>query len=291
MTVAVTALCVRCAFRLAYDGTDYRGYQRQPHAETVENALFAALSALDVTEVPDAPPEEYAAAGRTDAGVSAVRQTVSFDAPAWLTPAALNGELPADVRAWASADVPDGFHAQYDARSRVYEYHLHAPGGSASDSTTDSREWTDGQLRRARAALEKLSGRHDLHNLTPDDAGTERALSATCERDGPFLVCRFEAGGFPREFVRRAITLVERVATGEREPSFVDRVLSAEPLSGPDGVGPAPPEPLLLCDVRYDITFERDPAAVESARSVFERRRVDRLTGARVAGRVGEELG
>lgn len=290
---------VRRAFRIAYDGTGYRGYQRQPHAETVENALFAALSALDVTEVPDAPPEGYAAAGRTDAGVSAIRQTVSFDAPAWLTPAALNGELPADVRAWASADVPDGFHAQYDARSRVYEYHLHAPDtvasgsaeGSSSETETTGDEWSERQLRRARDALDRLSGSHDVHNLTPDDDGTERDISAGCERDGPFLVCRFEAGGFPREFVRRAVTLVERVVTGERDPSFVDRVLAPEPLSGPDGVGPAAPEPLLLCNVRYGVTFERDPAAVESARSVFGTRRVERLTGARVAGRVGEELG
>jgi tRNA pseudouridine38-40 synthase len=249
--------------------------------------------------VPDAPPDGYAAAGRTDAGVSAVRQTVSFDAPEWLTPAALNGELPADVRAWASADVPGGFHAQYDARARVYEYQLHAPGAVASDSTEASSAnpgangaaWTDRRLRRARAALDRLSGRHDVHNLTPDDDGTERDVAATCERAGPFLVCRFEAGGFPREFVRRAVTLVERVATGERDPSFVDRVLSAEPLSGPDGIGPAPPEPLLLCDVRYDVSFERDEAAAESARSVFERRRRTRLTGARVAGRVGEEIG
>lgn len=290
---------VHRAFRLAYDGTGYRGYQRQPHAETVENALFAALSALDVTEVPDAPPEGYAAAGRTDAGVSAVRQTVSFDAPAWLTPAALNSELPADVRAWASADVPEGFHAQYDARARVYEYSLYAPSSRADESAdrsesvtgADGGEWTGDHFGRVRAALDRLSGHHDVHNLTSDDDGTDRDVSASCERDGPFLVCRFEAGGFPREFVRRAVTLVERVATGERDPSFVDRVLSAEPLSGPDGIGPAPPEPLLLCDVRYDVAFEFDPAAAERARAVFASRRAERLAGARVAGRVGEEIG
>lgn len=286
---------VRRAFRLAYDGTGYRGYQRQPHAETVENALFAALSALDVTAVPDSPPDGYAAAGRTDAGVSAVRQTVSFDAPEWLTPAALNGELPADVRAWASADVSDEFHAQYDAHARAYEYHLYAPRAAEGvdrheDATGGDDEWTERQLRRARAALDRLSGPNDFHNLTPDDDGTERTLTASCERDGPFLVCRFEAGGFPREFVRRAVTLVELVATGERDRSFVDRTLAAEPLSGPEGVGPAPPEPLLLCDVRYDVTFERDLAAVESARAVFGTRRAERRTGARVAGRLGEEL-
>jgi tRNA pseudouridine38-40 synthase len=284
---------MRRAFRLAYDGTGYRGYQRQPHAETVENALFRALAALDVVPTPDTPPDGYAAAGRTDAGVSALRQTVSFDAPDWLAPRALNAELPADVRAWASADAPDDFHAQYDARSRAYEYHLYAPGADTERAVErretageNGSEWSERHVSRARNVCDRLSGRHDFHNLTPDSSGTERDLTATCERDGDFLVCRFEAGGFPRSLIRRAVTLVASVATGERDPAFVDRVLSAGSLAGPDGVGPAAPEPLLLRRVAYDLDFERDETAAASARRVFERRRVDRLTGARVASRL-----
>ncbi|MFW5964968.1 MAG: tRNA pseudouridine(38-40) synthase TruA, partial [Natronomonas sp.] len=62
-------------------------------------------------------------------------------------------------------------------------------------------------------------------------------------------------------------------------------VLSAERLSGPDGVAPAGPEPLVLLDVRYPgLEFAVDEAAAESAREVFDRRRRERLAGARVAG-------
>ncbi|PSP59010.1 tRNA pseudouridine(38-40) synthase TruA [Halobacteriales archaeon QH_7_66_36] len=260
----------RRAFRIAYDGTAYRGFQRQPHAETVENELFAALAALEVTAEPTAP-SGYSAAGRTDAGVSAIGQTVAFDAPEWLTPAALNGSLPADVRAWASADAPDDFHAQYDATARTYEYHLHAPEADAE---------------RATAVLDRLSGTHDFHNLTRDDDGTKRDLTASCERDGSFLVCTFTADGFPRAFVRRAVGLVASVATGERDIEFVDRVLSTESLDGPDGVGAAAPEPLLLRRVDYDIEFALDKSAAVSAWTVFEERRISRLTGARVAERL-----
>lgn len=262
------------AFRVAYDGAEFRGFQRQPHGDTVEDVVFDALRDLDVLD--GSKPDGYAAAGRTDAGVSAVEQTVAFEAPDWLAPRAFNSELPASVRVWAVADAPEGFHATHEARRREYEYHLYAPradGGAADDSL-------------ASEALDRLSGTHDVHNLTPDREGTERSVEAACERDGDYLVCTFAAGGFPREFVRRAVSLIAAVASGDRDPSFVDRVLSAERLQGPEGTAPAPPEPLLLRRVAYDLDFAVDEGAAASAREIFEERRVSRRTGARVAGRL-----
>jgi tRNA pseudouridine38-40 synthase len=211
----------------------------------------------------------YAAAGRTDAGVSARGQTVAFEAPEWLRPRALNGELPADVRAWADADVPASFHATHDAIERTYRYFLYAP---------------DLDIERVAEVSTRLSGEHDFHNLTPDETGTERNLSVSVEREGSFLVVDCRAGGFARELVRRVVSLLEAVATGEREAGFLERVLSAERLSGPDGVAPAVPEPLVLLDVRYPgIEFTVDEAAAESVYEVFDRRRRERLAGVRVA--------
>jgi tRNA pseudouridine38-40 synthase len=257
------------AYRIAYDGTPYRGFQRQPHGETVEDVLLDALRSLDVLEAGEDTPPRYAAAGRTDAGVSALAQTVAFEAPDWLTPRALNGALPADVRAWASAEVPREFHATHDARSRTYAYHLHAPGADE---------------RLARAVAERLSGEHDFHNLTSDDDGTSRHLRASATREGPFLACHFRAGGFPRGFVRRAVRLVEAVATGDRPIEFVDRVLASEPLAGPDGVGAAPPGPLVLLSVTYGIGFTVDEQAAASAREVFGSRRATASARARTMG-------
>lgn len=262
------------AFRLAYDGGSYRGFQRQPHGETVEDALLRALRRLGALEEEEDTPPGYAAAGRTDAGVSALAQTVAFEAPDWLAPRALNGELPADVRAWASADAPRGFHATHDARSRTYCYYLHAPGA-------------DGRL--ARAVCDRLSGEHDFRNLTSDDDGTVRHLRAGAAREGEFLTCHFRAGGFPRGFVRRAARLVEAVATGERPLEFVDRVLGSDPLSGPDGVAAAPPGPLVLLSVSYpDLRFAVDERAAASAREVFGARRTAASARARAMGLLEE---
>jgi len=262
------------AYRVAYDGQPYRGFQRQPDVPTVEDALLDALDALDVVAAGDTP-DGYAAAGRTDAGVSAVAQTVAFDAPEWLSPAAVNSELPPSIRAWASADVPADFHATHHATERTYRYFLHAP--DASDD-------------RAREAMDRLAGNHDFANLTPDEDGTERTLSTALARDGPFLSLTFRAGGFPRQFVRRAVSLVASVARGG-DLARVDRALSPEPLSGPEGIAPAPPEPLVLAGVSYPaLPFVVDERAREQALDLFEEWRVERTTAARVAAALQDGL-
>ncbi|MFD1585956.1 tRNA pseudouridine(38-40) synthase TruA [Halorientalis brevis] len=259
------------AFRLAYDGRPFHGFQRQPDVPTVEDALFDALRELGVLGADADAPPGYAGAGRTDAGVSAFAQTVAFSAPDWLTPAALNSGLPATVRAWARAEAPAEFHATHDATSRSYRYHLHAPPDAVSDE-------------RARDALDALRGEHDFHNLTPDDTGTVRTLDGSLSRDGAFLVVELTAGGFARQLVRRVVSLVASIARGDRDLAAVDRVLASAQLPGPKGVPPAAAYPLVLVDVTYpDLDFTVDADAKESARTVFADRRDEHRTRARVA--------
>lgn len=276
------------AFRVAYDGTGYHGFQRQPDVPTVEDTIFDALRALEVL-APDADkPVGYAAAGRTDAGVSALAQTIALETPDWLAPRALNAELPADVRAWAAADAPEGFHATHHANRRAYTYHLYAPQAPPSNNDTPDRSLDD---ERFRAACEALSGAHDVYNLTPDDHNTERSPSLEAVRDGDYLLVTVSADGFARELVRRLVSLARNVGAGDAPLAKIDRVLDPDPLPGHEGIAPAPPEPLVLTDVDYpSLEFETDDAAAESARAVFERRRIDRQTGARVAGQVADGI-
>ena len=264
------------AYQLAYDGQPYHGFQRQPDVPTVEDTLFDALSALDVLTDETTPPG-YAGAGRTDSGVSALVQTISFEAPDWLTPSAFNSELPGSIRVWASAEVPEEFHATHWASEREYTYFLWA--GDAEETL-------------ARQTLEALSGEHDFHNLTPDDTGTVRTLDAVLEPEPPFFVIRVRAGGFPRQFVRRAVTLVSDIARGTRPLSFVDRVLSPETLSGPDGIGPAPAPPLVLTGVSYpNIRFIVDQEAARRSREQFGAMYRERATNARLAEVLASSLG
>ena len=292
------------AFRVAYDGREFAGFQRQPRASTVEGTLLEALAEHGHLQRGDGPthatPPRYAAAGRTDAGVSAVAQTVSFEAPEWLTPRAFNGQLPGSIRVWAAADVPERFHATHDAIRRTYRYFLYAPRDRTPSSSTErghDRERTGLTVDDDRVydALARLSGTHDVRNLTSDDDGTERRIRATATRKGAFLVIEVSAGGFPRAFVRRLVRLVRMVGTGTAEPSFVDRVLDPEPLPGDQGVGPAPPEPLVLWDVKYeDVSFAVDDEAAASALDAFgERYRTARRSAAvtdAILGRIEDRV-
>ncbi len=284
------------AFRIAYDGTDYHGFQRQPDVPTVEDVIFDALRALGVLAADARKPPGYAAAGRTDAGVSALAQTVAFEAPGWLTPRAFNAELPTDVRAWASADAPADFHATHDASRREYTYYLYAPPGDdvpagAGDPPARGSRPATVDDDRFRAALEALSGRRDFHNLTPDDCGTVRSPTLEASREGEYLLVTATADGFARELVRRLVSLARSVATGEEPFAKIARVLSADPLPGHEGVAPAAPEPLVLTDVRYPgVEFVVDDRGAASARAVFGGLRVERTTGARVAERLREGI-
>jgi len=267
------------AYRLAYDGRPFHGFQRQPDVPTVEESVFDALRELGVLAGEADKPDGYAAAGRTDAGVSARSQTVAFEAPEWLTPRAFNSELPASVRAWASADVESDFHATHDAESRTYRYHLYAP--------------RDGEIdpELVREALDRLSGEHDFHNLTPDEEGTVRDLSASVERDGEFLVVELAAGGFARQLVRRVVGLAVEVGRGESGPGKAGRVLGDGTVEGPEGVAPAPPYPLVLWDVAYPgVECSVDGDAAASAREVFDERAVEWRTRARVSGAIRDSL-
>ncbi|WP_089384283.1 tRNA pseudouridine(38-40) synthase TruA [Halorubrum vacuolatum] len=310
----------RRAYRVAYDGRRYAGFQRQPHARTVEGTLLGALADLGVVDRGSGPthatPDGYAAAGRTDAGVSAVAQTVAFDAPNWLRPRAFNSRLPDSIRVWAAADVPNDFHATHRAVERTYRYYLDAPrDGDGGDHHNvnggdhrnvvegDHRNVVEGDHRnveetevvdpeRLRAALSRLAGTHDFRNLTTDERGTVRTIDASATRKGRFLVIEVTADGFPRALVRRLVAVARLVATGRADLPFLDRVLDPDPLPGHLGVGPAEPEPLVLWDVAYEgVRFELDEQAAEAARAAFRERRREALRTAAVSGAIRSRIG
>src|SRR6185369_9398362 len=115
-----TATVQMQTFRLtmAYDGTDFAGWQWQPNTRTIQNELETALEGITGKR-----PKCFAS-GRTDAGVHALGQVVSFDSETYLSgPAltkALNAELPDDLFVFDVQVAPPGFHAQRNAVRKRY---------------------------------------------------------------------------------------------------------------------------------------------------------------------------
>ena len=106
---------------LEYDGTDFAGWAIQPGKRTVEAELCAALRTLLREDV------RLVVAGRTDRGVHALGQVASYAGPP-VPLRSVNGILPHDVAVLAAEEMPDGFSARHDARSRRYLYRLMLKG-------------------------------------------------------------------------------------------------------------------------------------------------------------------
>lgn len=224
---------MRVALKIAYDGTRFHGYARQPNVRTVESEVLRSLRRAGLVEDPQAA--RFEGASRTDRGVSALGNVIALDSPRGPEAAvgAFNAEAE-DVVAWAGAVVAADFRAR-DARERWYRYLV------------------DGDLdtARLRRALTEFRGTHDLRNFVR--GGTPAVLridSATVVRDPPFLAIDLRAPRFAWNLVRRIISATLAYERGEARLHDI-RALVAGRATG--DLGLAAPEPLTLMDVRYSI--------------------------------------
>jgi tRNA pseudouridine38-40 synthase len=237
---------------LAYDGTDFHGWQRQPGLRTVQECLEEALERLT-----GARPATTAS-GRTDAGVHALGQVVAF-----LTAArhstetfvrALNAVLPLDLRVLAAAEAPQAFHATLDARSKRYRYVIdNGPVASPFELRYSWRVRRRLDVAAMARAGRLLLGRHDFHSFETDwpnrTSSVRTILDLTVERAGPLVTIEVEADGFLYNMVRAIAGTLVLVGTGKRPEAWVSEVLAAESRAA---AGPtAPAKGLFLVNVAY----------------------------------------
>ncbi|MBX7103737.1 MAG: tRNA pseudouridine(38-40) synthase TruA [Gemmataceae bacterium] len=241
-------------YLLAYDGTDFNGWQTQPGYRTVQETLETATATMTGgTRV------RLNASGRTDAGVHAVGQVANFltTAPypcdAFLR--AVNTRLPADVvvhRVWEAA-LP--FDANKDAKRKLYRYVIR----NAPTADPFLRKYSHHVKKKLDAAAmhraaQHLRGRHDFHSFEtewPNRLSSVRTIThIAVNRFGDYLWLDVEADGFLYNMVRAiAGTLIE-VGRGQLTESQVGEILRAEDRSKAGDTAPA--EGLFLIRVTYE---------------------------------------
>jgi tRNA pseudouridine38-40 synthase len=253
------------ALLISYDGAAFSGFQRQPPMITVQGELERALESLELRV-------RVEGAGRTDAGVHARRQVITFRTRA-AVPAdlatRLARRLPRALAVLRHAPAGESFHARFSAVAKVYRYRVIAsPDPTPWESSTgwvlpDLRGFPDLagpvlQLDEApmRAALEALHGRHDFTALShPRGEGKRVRLLARVDlqvrpaaRAGHVYELTLAAPGFLRHQVRNLAGLVTSAGLGRFDPAGIPALLtSGERWRGPR----APARGLTLWDVQY----------------------------------------
>jgi tRNA pseudouridine38-40 synthase len=231
---------------LAYDGTGFRGWARQPRVRTVQGVLEEALA----TVLRSTPT--LSVAGRTDAGVHARGQVVSFplDEPVPLPrlQGSVNGMLAPEVVVLAARSAPDGFDARRSATAREYRYRIDT--GPVPDPFTARFVWhRPGALAaaRMRSGARLLVGRHDFGSFcrAPDAGGTVRDLHRlSVSRRGHRLEVLARANAFCHQMVRSLVGTLVAVGEGRLDPDAIAAVLDARDRNAAGPV--APPHGLTL---------------------------------------------
>jgi tRNA pseudouridine38-40 synthase len=247
---------------LAYEGTAYQGFQWQPQAPTIQGEMERALKEVTRQSV------RLIGAGRTDAGVHATGQVITFDV-AWLHEVAdlhraLNAVLPPDIVVRKLESAPVGFHPRFDARSRTYRY------------TFLSQPLRDPLLRHVtyhvpdlldvcamNQAAQEFVGVHDFsafgRPMDADGSTVRQVFSSRCCSEhmlrytAACMVVHFdiEANSFLRRMVRRLAGALWSVGRGRCSVREVAEMVSAD--RDCRGAAPAlPARGLCLCRVTYD---------------------------------------
>lgn len=237
---------------VAYDGTDYCGFQVQNNGPTIEGELNKVLSELFKEDI------KVIGASRTDSGVHAYCNVAVFDTDARM-PAekmlyALNQRLPEDIRVQSSCEVASDFHPRHTDSRKTYEYRIYnAPVQNPMKRRFALWNYHNLDVDKMKKAAAYLEGEHDFKSFCSADTQVESTVrtiySAQVTQTGEDIVISVCGNGFLYNMVRIIAGTLLEVGKGKIEPNEMDRILNERnrQVSGPT----APPHGLTL--VKYEF--------------------------------------
>ena len=243
----------RMKLTIAYDGTNYCGWQIQPNGITVEEVLNQALKKLAGEDI------LVIGASRTDSGVHALGNVAVFDTettiPAERIAMALNQRLPEDIVITKSEEVPFDFHPRYCDCVKTYEYHIiNTQIPVPTKRLTNYFVSYPLDMDKMRRAASYLVGEHDFAsfcNIRTDVESTVRTIYALdILKSGEEITVRITGNGFLYNMVRIIVGTLIRVGRGFYEPEQVKEILEAKDRKAAGVTAPA--HGLMLVEIRYE---------------------------------------
>ena len=256
---------MRYFLEIAYDGTDYHGWQSQPNARTVQQVLTKSLETIL------RQPIDTVGSGRTDAGVHAGQQFVHFDVAAALPEAGfcqrLNRLLPNDISAVALFPVGPGAHARFDAVHRTYQYRITREKNPFLPRYAHylNRPVDVDQLNAAAALLLQYEDFTTFSKVKGDTLHYRCQMhQAYWQQQGPELTFTIRANRFLRGMVRLVVGTLLDVGTGKIPVGAFQDILAAQDRRQASGAAPAPG--LFLSQVSYPENYFETQRALFHAR-------------------------
>ena len=237
---------------VAYDGTDYCGWQIQPNGITVEEVLNRALSRLTGEEI------RVIGASRTDAGVHARGNIAALDTastiPAERFAYAVNPLLPEDIVVLKSEEVPQDWHPRYQNSVKTYEYRI--LNREMPDPLKRKYTWHVSfplDIDKMREAAEHLKGQHDFRSFCSVHTAVKSTVRTIYTLDivksGDEIIIRISGNGFLYNMVRIIAGTLAEVGRGFRTPEDVRDLLTAKEREQAGAT--APPQGLTLIRIEY----------------------------------------
>lgn len=238
---------------VAYDGTNYCGWQIQPNGNTIEGELNRALSELLGEKI------VVSGASRTDAGVHSCGNVAVFDTtarmPAEKISYALNQRLPEDIVVQCSQTVPLDFHPRHVKSKKTYEYRILNREFRDPNRRLDTYfYYRHLDVHAMREAAGYLVGEHDFKSFCSIHAQVEttvrRIYALTVDKKEDIITIRITGNGFLYNMVRIIAGTLIRVGTGEYKPEQIPEILAAKDreMAGPT----APAHGLTMIGIEYE---------------------------------------
>lgn len=245
----------KIALGIAYNGSDFEGWQKQPHGRTVQDMLETALSEINGSVV------DLVCAGRTDTGVHARQQVVHFETTAerplvaWVK--GVNSQLPKSVAVQGAQIVSPEFHARFSAKSRTYRYYFYS--AKSPDPFKPQMSWIHYplNLKNMIEAGQCLLGTHDFSSFRAGQCQAKSPIRTLMRLEmhsfSDHAYVELQGNAFLHHMVRNIMGCLFEVGLGRKPVEWVAEILALK--SRVHAARTYPSQGLTLWEVEYPEAF------------------------------------